>query len=110
MLPRSLHCEPQRARLSGRDDKVVEGAQRDSLLIVSGCAPGARFIVERRYRDGFSDVPPLPGQIEFEGTACGLRSLWLNPALSKLPEIQKGSGNGREIASFRKKEMLSDRR
>ena len=62
------------------------------LSLSSAAAPlGARFIAERSYRGGISDVDPLPGQIEFEGTALAAVLTLAEPGALRLPGLQKGS-------------------
>ena len=71
--------------------KKKEG--RSAILSLSSAAAplGARFITERSYRCGISDVDPLPGQIEFEGTALAAALTLAEPDALRLPGLQKGS-------------------
>src|ERR1700722_19259416 len=80
----------ERARRVG-PHSPKRGAQRDTLPIVSGCAPGARFIAERSYRGGISDVDPHPARLNLRAQRWPLRTFWLNPALCDSPVLQKGS-------------------
>ena len=120
-MPRSLRYGPQKARASGRDDgfgaivklrdgrkilggrdygvKAVAGLPhskkegRSAILSLSSAAAplGTRFIVERTYRGGISDVDPLPARLNLRAQDGALRSLWLNPALCGSPVYRRGA-------------------
>jgi len=62
------------------------------LSLSSAAAPlGARFIVERSYRGGISDVDPHPARLNLRAQRLPLRSLWLNPALCGSPVYRRGA-------------------
>ena len=66
---------------------------RSAILSLSSAAapPGARFIAERSYRGGISDVDPHPARLNLRAQRWPLRTFWLNPALCDSPVLQKGS-------------------
>ena len=62
------------------------------LSLSSAAAPlGARFIAERSYRGGISDVDPHPARLNLRAQRWPLRSLWLNPALCDSPVYRRGA-------------------
>jgi hypothetical protein len=64
------------------------------LSLSSAAAPlGARFIAERSYRGGISDVDPHPARLNLRAQRWPLRSLWLNPALCGSPVYRRGAKN-----------------
>jgi hypothetical protein len=74
----------------------MKGAQRDTLLIVSGCAPRRQVhcgeaLSGRNQRRG-----SVPGQIEFEGTALAAALTLAEPSALRLPGLQKGSEKRRK--------------
>jgi len=67
------------------------------LSLSSAAAPlGARFIAERSYRGGISDVDPLPARLNLRAQRWRLCSLWLNPALCGSPVYRRGAKSRRE--------------
>jgi hypothetical protein len=73
------------------------GAQRDTLLIVSGCAPRRQVHCGENSSGRNQRRGSAPGQIEFEAQRWPLRSLWLNPALCDSPVYRRGAkSNGRK--------------
>ena len=73
--------------------KKEEG--RSAILSLSSAATplGARFIAERSYRDGISDVDPHPARLNLRAQRWRLHSLWLNPALCGSPIYRRGAKN-----------------
>jgi hypothetical protein len=84
---------PQNSRDGSAVAVPLEKEGRSAILSLSSAAAplGARFIAERSYRGGISDVYPPPGQIEFEGTTLAAALTLAEPGALRLPGLQKGS-------------------
>ena len=67
------------------------GAQRDTLLIVSGCAPRRQVHCGEKLSGRNQRRGSAPGQIEFEGTAMAAALTLAEPGALRLPGLQKGS-------------------
>ena len=79
----AVHIRMKRGKKEGRSA---------ILSLSSAAAPlGAKFIAERSYRGGISDVYPHPARLNLRAQRWPLRSLWLNPALCDSPVYRRGA-------------------
>jgi hypothetical protein len=88
---RGQHRERREHRVRrGRAEKKG-GAQRDTLLIVSGCAPRRQVHCGEKVSGRNQRRGSAPGQIEFGGAALASALTLAEPGALQLPELQKGS-------------------
>ena len=91
--------DENRKRAGLKDQRYMEevreeekrGAQRDTLLIVSGCAPRRQVHCGEKLSGRNQRRGSAPGQIEFEGTAIAAALTLAEPGALRLPGLQKGS-------------------
>jgi hypothetical protein len=82
-----------------KDQRYIEELREEEregrsaiLSLSSAAAPlGTRFIAERRYRSGISDVDPHPARLNPKAQRWPLRPLWLNLALCGSPVYRRGA-------------------
>src|ERR1700731_5365866 len=92
----------ERARRVG-PHSPKRGAQRDTLPIVSGCAPRRQVHCGEKLSGRNQRRGSAPGQIEFEGTAMAAAHLLAEPGALRLPGFTEG-----ERKAKKKKNNTSD--
>ena len=82
------------------------GAQRDTLLIVSGCAPRHQAHCGEKVSGRNQRRGSAPGQIEFGGAALASALALAEPGALQLPGLQKGSEKRGKKVRFRLERLL----
>ena len=82
------------------------GAQRDTLLIVSGCAPRRLVHCGEKVSGRNQRRGSAPGQIEFGGAALAAALTLAEPCALQLPDLQKGSEKQGKKIRFRLERLL----
>ena len=92
--------EERRRRKAAPTFEKKGGAQRDTLLIVSGCAPRRLVHCGEKVSGRNQRRGSAPGQIGSEGTALAVAPTLAEPGALRLPGLQKGSEKRERIRTI----------